>query len=161
MLMTEWLDWPDQIDSFLRQSDRLGSSSWCTRLRQIAVLGLERLEYSFLADSKCQENTSDVSSLVELENKKRQCTGQPWESCCTLCQERADIMYSVKRHSTKDRFVPLRATRWTWSASRDASKSVPSAKCLIAFVHIPRSPWTCTQTATGQDSPWTARAQAV
>ena len=53
-------------------------------------------------DSKCEENTNDNRvSGFELENEKRAVFRTAVEKLLYMCQERADIMYSVKETARK------------------------------------------------------------
>ena len=51
-----------------------------------------------------------TGSLVELENEKRAVHRTPVGTLLCMCQEHADIMYSVKETARKILCVPLRAT---------------------------------------------------
>ena len=63
------------------------------------------------------------------ENEKRAVYRTAEGKLLYMCQERADIMYSVKETARKI-FVPQRTTRL---------KGVRSAKCLVGIITLPQS----------------------
>ena len=65
----------------------------------IAVLGLEEAK---LVTTLSVKRTPTTESLVELENERRAMYRTVVETLLCMCQERADIMYSVREDSTKN-----------------------------------------------------------
>ena len=86
----------------------------------IAVLGLE--DARPVARPIVKRTTTE--SLVELENEKRAVQRTAVENLLYMCQERADIMYSVS-----DEIYVKHVARYL--------KDVPSAKCLIDINRFP------------------------
>ena len=66
----------------------------------IAVLGLED---SRSVSTPSVKRTPTTESLVELETERRAVHRTAVGQLLYMCQERADIMYSVKENSKKDR----------------------------------------------------------
>ena len=69
--------------------------------------------------------------------RDEQCTGQPWEKLLYMCQERADIMYSVKETARKI-ICPTESDEMNVKRIVRYLKGVPSAKCLIEIVTTPK-----------------------
>ena len=110
-------------------------------------------------DSKCEEHTNDrvSGSSWRTRNSSRVQESHEEKLLC-MCQERADIMYSVKETARKmycERRDEREAHRAIHERCSDCKESV-----LSRSTHS-HSSLTCTQTATGQDSTKRARAQAV
>ena len=104
------------------------------------------------------KSTLTTESVFELENEERGVFRTAVENLLCMCQERADIMYSVKETAKKiycERRDEREAHRAILACSADCKESVWSTS-----THS-HSSLTCTQTATGQDSTKRARAQAV
>ena len=75
----------------------------------IAVLGLE--EAKFVTDSECEEDANDRRHSLRLENERRAMHRTVVGKLSYMCQERADIMYSVKGDSTNNYLSDRGVTR--------------------------------------------------
>ena len=123
----------------------------------IAVLGLPDARPVAIQNVK---RTPTTESLVELENKKRAVYRTVVGKLLYMCQERADIMNSVRETAGK---ITCLAESDEMNVKRIARcpKSVPNAKCLIEISAFPQSvnvytdgdwagqPMTCKSTSGG------------
>ena len=114
----------------------------------IAVLGLEEAKPVTTPSVK---RTPTTESLVELENERRAMHRTVVGKLLYMCQERADIMYSVKETARKIT-CPTESDEMNLKRFVRYLKSVPSAKCLIEIVTPPK----CVNVYT--DSDWASQA---
>ena len=101
----------------------------------IAVLGLED---SRPVATPSVRRTTTTESLVELENEKRAVCRTAVGKLLYMCQERAEIMYSVKETARKI-LRPTESVEMNMKRTTRYLKGVPSATCLIEIVTFPQS----------------------
>ena len=97
------------------------------------------------------KRTPTTESHVELENERRATYRTVVVKLLYMCQERADIMYSVKETARKIT-CPTESDEMNLKRIVRYLKSVPNAKCLIEIVTPPRFVKMCT------DSVWASQA---
>ena len=100
----------------------------------IAVLGLEEAK---LVTTPSVKRTPTTESLVELENERRAMYRTVVETLLCMCQERADIMYSV-RETARKIICPTGSDEMNLKRIVRYLKGVPSAKCLIEIATPPK-----------------------
>ena len=100
----------------------------------VAVLGLEEAKPETTPSVK---RTPATESLVELENERRAMHRTVVGKLLYMCQERADIMYSVKETARKIT-CPTESDEMNLKRIVRYLKGVPSAKCLIEIVTPPK-----------------------
>ena len=127
--MTKFPSWVE------RSSDRHKDTRNPKYIRDVtAVVGLEEAK---LVTTPSVKRTPATESLVELENERRAMYRTVVGKLFYMCQERADIMYSVKETARKitcliesDEINVKRIVR--------CLKGVPRAKSLIEIVTAPK-----------------------
>ena len=123
----------------------------------IVVLGLEEVKPVMTPSVK---RTPTTESLVELEGERRAMYRTVVGKLLYMCQERADIMHSVKETARK-------ITRPTESDEMNLKrivrylKGAPSAKSLIEIITPSKFVNVYTDIAIGQDKLRRARAQVA
>ena len=100
----------------------------------IADLGLEEAK---TVTTPSVKRTPTTESLVELENERRAIYRTIVGKLLYMCQERADIMYSVKETARKIT-CPTESDEMNLKRTVRYLKGVPSAKCLIEIVTPPK-----------------------
>ena len=121
--MTQFSSWVEC------SSERPEDTRW-KRIRDvITVLGLE--ETKTCDDSECEEDANDM------ESERRAMHRTVVEKLLYMCQERADVMYSVKETTRK---ITCAAESDETNLKRIVRylKSVPSAKSLSEIVTPPK-----------------------
>ena len=83
------------------------------------------------------KRTPATESLAELENEKRAMYRTVVGKLLYMCQERVDIMYSVKETARKNT-CPTESDEMNLKRIVRYIKGVPSAKCLIEIVTPPK-----------------------
>ena len=123
----------------------------------IAVLGLEEAKPVATPSVK---RTPTTESLAELENERRAVYRTAVGKLLYMCQERADIMYSVKETARKI-ICPTESDEMNMKRIVRYLKGAPSAKFLIEIVTTPKfvnmytdsdwagQPMTCKSTSGG------------
>ena len=114
----------------------------------IAVLGLEEAKPVTTPSVK---RTPTTESLVELENERRAMYRTVVETLLCMCQERADIMYSVIETARKIT-CPTESDEMNLKRIVRYLTGVASAKCLIEIVTPP------TFANVSTDSDWAGQA---
>ena len=99
----------------------------------IAVLGLED---SRPVSTPSVKRTPTTESLVELENQKRAVYRTAVGKLPYMCQESADIMYSVKETARKIT-CPTESDEMNVKRIARYPNGVPSAKCSIEINRFP------------------------
>ena len=122
----------------------------------ITVLGLEDAKPVATPNVK---RTPTTEWLVELENDRRTVYRTAVVNLFYMCQERADIMYSVKETARKI-ICPTESDDMHVKRVVTCLKGAPSAKSLIEIV-TPQGLRTCTQTETGQVNQRHAKVQVA
>ena len=100
----------------------------------MAVLGLEEAKHVTIPNVK---RTPATEALVELENERRAMDRTVVVKLLYMCQERVDIMYSVKKIARKNT-CPTESDEMNLKRIVRYIKGVPSAKCLIEIVTPPK-----------------------
>ena len=123
----------------------------------IAVLGLEEAKPVATPSVK---RTPTTESLAELENERQAVCRPAVGKLLYTCQERADIMYSVKETARKI-ICPTESDEMNVKRIVRYLKGAPSAKCLVEIVTLPKfvnvytdsdwagQPMTCKSTSGG------------
>ena len=114
----------------------------------IAVLGLEEAKSVTTPSVK---RTPTTESLVEPESERRAMYRKVLGKLLYMCQERADVMYSMKE-TARIITCPTESDEMNLKRIVRCLKGVPSAKCLIEFVTPPKFVNVCT------DSDWAGQA---
>ena len=91
-----------------------------------------------------------TESLAELEHERRTVCRTAVGKLLYMCQERADIMYSVKGTARKI-ICPTESDEMNVNRIVRYLKSAPSAKCLIEIVTLPKFVSVCS------DSHWASQ----
>ena len=95
------------------------------------VIAVLRLEEAKPVTTPSVNRTPTTESLVELENERRLMYRAVVGKLLYMCQERADTMCSVKETATESDEMNLKR-------SVRHLKGVPSAKCLIEIIPLPK-----------------------
>ena len=99
----------------------------------IAVLGLED---SRPVSTPSVKRTAKTESLVELESERRAVYRTAVGKLLYMCQERTDIMYSVKETARKI-MCPAGSDEMNVKRIASCLKGVPIAKCLVEINRFP------------------------